>query len=1040
MDRPWSISFAGVTCDGWSTMGNQARFGHASELPHNVWVVERLVRGEQSYEDVAFLECTGKYPAADKLSPLRNSHQVLHFKCSPLQLGYPVSRPRVFAACLNLRTTVWVGPENWQDDFMDKFGRDCVVAGDSLLVASDEERYLEYEQLAAQQKNFISAKLFKDFSDDQCLSSMLTPGQQERVAKYIECRSEYESPGGHLLFDADHHLEARRMAGPHWPCMLTHGTIISAPRNGPKLLATALEHFGAQGLHLFRASSVDNAVSPLKPILQTLKIHQLKNLSGRGVHLGVLSAFMWYVLSNTVPLWQACPLRHSLSWDPVQAVDRSCFISFCDNRKVGKHKCCGEHKKVVDAILYQADKAGKKAEVERVLSDPNQAAKPVRDFEAENPPGKFRKKLIDFTQWLKTYSTETANISRDRLECYTFQDFSDEKTAAGWDPKVILDRWQEKQSDPSIEQEADGSLWLPMRKQKIRDDIKRISQSVVESSKQMKNAKPADVEALKQFASTSAASHNHAFLRGSNKDASEKAGSGVQTTSTGEPLVEVEGSGDNKDPNGKKAKGKKVDLAQALPTLHEKESTQLQRVKEQLTVACDKADEAVAMAENHKKSQSLSRSGEAFLETCVFRKNCAAAWFIDTQAALDAWLEKNKDSLPAEPADAVQPETLHGKVTAALQKIATSKGPANLPVQEVPSLHCYLDLEGRCQAVLQLEDVAALDKHKADMKKYIGAANQLRESLAKASSKMTGHLDNIEREAVRAQKKEAGRKEKEAVAKAKATAKKAAQNVQKEKKEVPPLFSIDLAKFPEVTSTVVTDEAVKAADFKFDHSKPALFGASVAEKDWGNNPKVQMALSAYGGQYKAQTTTKDSGKGQTNLRQKAGKEESEQVLKETWLYGYLPETTFASPTPQGLSMLKTLAAGDVRVFAIELAALQRCLKKNGLALDADCADNVLQFDADALKAFVASGCPVYHLEVKQFETIYIPTGYLVLERSGSAVLVYGMRKSFCLKGDEKKYEHVVEYVKAIGKDASRYEKCLESIKTAASEAAATGTP
>ena len=323
MDRPWSISFAGVTCDGWSTMGSQARFGHASELPRNVWVVERLVRGEQSCEDVAFVECTSKYPAAEKLSPLLNSHKVLHFKCSPLQLGYPVSRPRVFAACLNLRTTVWVGPEDWQNDFMDKFGMDCVVAGDTLFVASDEERHLEYEQLAAQQKNFIPAKLFKDFSDDQCLSSMLTPGQQERVAKYVQCRSDHESPGGHLLFDADHHLHARRMAGPYWPCMLTHGSIISAPRNGQKRLATALEHFGAQGLHLFSASSADNAVSPLKPILQTLKIHQLKNLSGRGVHLGVLSAFMWYVLSNTIPLWQACPLRHSLSWDQAPESEES---------------------------------------------------------------------------------------------------------------------------------------------------------------------------------------------------------------------------------------------------------------------------------------------------------------------------------------------------------------------------------------------------------------------------------------------------------------------------------------------------------------------------------------------------------------------------------------------------------------------------------------------------------------------------------------------------------------------------------------------
>ena len=327
-----------------------------------------------------------------------------------------------------------------------------------------------------------------------------------------------------------------------------------------------------------------------------------------------------------------------------QAVDKTCFISFCENRKAGKHKCCGDHKKVVDAILYQAEKAGKKAEVERALSDPNQAAKAVRDFEAENPPGKFRKKLIDFTQWLKTYTTETAHTNRERLELYTFQDFSDEKTSAGWDPKVILDRWQDKQSDPNIEQEADGSLWLPLRKRKLRDDTRRVSQSVVEASKQMKNAKPSDVEALKHFASTSAASHTHAFLRG-NKDASEKAGSAaVQTASNGEPVVEVEVGADNKNPDGKKSKGKKVDLAQALPTLHEKESAQLQRVKEQLNVAFGKAMEAVAMAENHKKSQNLSRSGEAFLETCVFRKNCAAAWLLNTQDTLDNWLEDNKDS------------------------------------------------------------------------------------------------------------------------------------------------------------------------------------------------------------------------------------------------------------------------------------------------------------------------------------------------------------------------------------------------------------
>ena len=321
LDRPWAASFGGVTCDGWSTMGSQQRFAHSSELAHAVWIAERKVRAEQCAEDVAFVECTARYPASVKLRPLESTHWIFHFKCSPLALGYPVSRSRVFAACINKSTLAWIGPsEYWEQDFWAKFGRDCASSGDSLFSASVSERLEEYVQLAAQQKNFITAEKFRTLSDEQCLASLLSPGQQQRLAKYLQHRHELESPSGHFVFDTDHHLEARRMAGVYWPCMLTHGTIVSAPRQGGMKLATALEHFGAQGLHLFSASSADNPISPLKPILQGLKIHQLKNLSGRGVNLPVLSAFMWYVLSNTVPVWQACPLRASLSWElPEQA-------------------------------------------------------------------------------------------------------------------------------------------------------------------------------------------------------------------------------------------------------------------------------------------------------------------------------------------------------------------------------------------------------------------------------------------------------------------------------------------------------------------------------------------------------------------------------------------------------------------------------------------------------------------------------------------------------------------------------------------------
>ena len=317
--------------------------------------------------------------------------------------------------------------------------------------------------------------------------------------------------------------------------------------------------------------------------------------------------------------------------------DKQCYISGCENKKTGKHKSCSDHKKVVDAILYQAEKQGKKAEVEKVLSDSVQAAKAIREFLQDNPPGKFRKKLIDFTQWLKTYSTETSLKAREWCELYTFQDFSDEKTAAGWEAKAILDKWQSYESDPAIEREDDG-LWLPKRKQKIRDQTKRVSQSVIEASKAMKNTKPEDLEALKQFALTSAASHTHAFLRG--KDSQQKAtASHVQVSSNGDATIDVDEQEDDK-----KKKGKKVDLANALPTLHEKESGQLNRLKDQMEAALSKATDAIKQATTAKLSKALSPAGQTFFDTCVMRKNCAEVWLLTTLDSLQKWEAANKSS------------------------------------------------------------------------------------------------------------------------------------------------------------------------------------------------------------------------------------------------------------------------------------------------------------------------------------------------------------------------------------------------------------
>ena len=62
--------------------------------------------------------------------------------------------------------------------------------------------------------------------------------------------------------------------------------------------------------------------------------------------------------------------------------------------------------------------------------------------------------------------------------------------------------------------------------------------------------------------------------------------------------------------------------------------------------------------------------------------------------------------------------------------------------------------------------------------------------------------------------------------------------------------------------------------------------------------------------------------------------------------------------------------------------------------------------------------------------MYVPAGYVLFERSSSAVLIYGLRKTVLLKGDPSDYQGVIDFAKASNKDVSRYEQCLERIVAA----------
>ena len=316
---PLWVHFAGVTCDGWSTIGSQQRLAHKSEMPHNVYVAERKVRGEEGLEDLAFTECTPNYPVKHKMQePLSGTHKVVWVVTGPEFLGYPVHRRRVLSASICMRRCAWVGPEDPTEEFRSLFYQATRATGDMLLCGPNQDRVDEYQALAATQSNYIDKEDIPSMDTERLMASVLSPGQHRRFQMWASV--ERDTP---LVTDLDHNPETRMRGGLLWPVQLTHGLVCAFPVGSQPKLATPLEHWGAHGFHLFDSTTKTCAKSSMLPIFTKLSRSKLKELSGRGIHVAVLSAWMMYVLSNIVRVDRKENIRvmKGLSWEELAMSD-----------------------------------------------------------------------------------------------------------------------------------------------------------------------------------------------------------------------------------------------------------------------------------------------------------------------------------------------------------------------------------------------------------------------------------------------------------------------------------------------------------------------------------------------------------------------------------------------------------------------------------------------------------------------------------------------------------------------------------------------
>ena len=176
------LNAAGVTCHAWSAEGSNAGASHDSEVPLAVWLAERVRMFELHAEDLAFVECTPRFPAQERLEQAFGSlAHVFSWNDGPEFHGWPHRRTRVLAVVVNKATVDWLGPTSLLDlqkDYSERFHRQTVVSGEMLMLAPDEERVEEMTALAHARKNNVQISEMSEIvrsGNLQKLSSLVLP-------------------------------------------------------------------------------------------------------------------------------------------------------------------------------------------------------------------------------------------------------------------------------------------------------------------------------------------------------------------------------------------------------------------------------------------------------------------------------------------------------------------------------------------------------------------------------------------------------------------------------------------------------------------------------------------------------------------------------------------------------------------------------------------------------------------------------------------------------------------------------------------------
>ncbi|CAE7667911.1 unnamed protein product [Symbiodinium sp. CCMP2456] len=668
--------------------------------------------------------------------------------------------------------------------------------------------------------------------------------------------------------------------------------------------------------------------------------------------------------------------------------NKVCFVPGCECRCKPHSKFCASHHKDAEAVRYQAKQQGDeeiKKTVEEALADPYKCKLALEDFARNNPAGRFRKKLIDWSAFQQTFGRRAEVRNRENEEEMDVSDYIAYMTRKGKTEEEAMDKWKELLADPNIERSGEGQdikVWVPMNRTRMRDTIHYKDCSLAEGSKAAKDLKEADRQDLMDHVQRQQYNVADAWLRqgvgnfelqlqGGSKKALQEVKQ-EPSSSAGPEIALVRPKAVEKyeklvsscwrmTETAKKAVTEALQLAvdnteddklqtayevncvtrlymlqvceastmADVPGLRTPPSCPTGGVKELTALASSSsksATSAPAATMNQEQQANSLQQPSAPPPADAAKDGDQAS---QAAAATAAIQESPKKTVDAQSTSGDSNALSHNaKVTRFLKKALQMAGTSGQHVSDVDKIMGLSQMGDACQSLMDCSTIEELNKVVEALKAAAVGVKELKDGACKAASSLKSHIQARQRAGQKKRAADIKLQEHNEVQEKRKQAKLAAEQIKKQETVLPPILNLDWT----AIANGADDRCVKVQLMDGPAKKsiksmdlPVCVANFTPINDFLKNPKVQLLLGGFGGTYKKQL--KQVSKVQDLVSKNHGLEEVDKLWSSIV---ELFEAKFTSPNEQMENYLQKIIQASWMV-GFDTAAHYFGFLPNGLA-------------------------------------------------------------------------------------------------------------